>query len=261
MLKVLLDDHPAGWSSLHAADLDQQSGFAEPLGSSIQSADQPQCYCHGDRQEEEWLITDENASGSDCEWAYAFTSAKTTDGKRHDTTLALSSYTPEGKMIGYFVMSNSEAIWPVVAVVDLNGADASGALLPDLDGSESKIKHLKIPNTQIKPFTLPALVVSRSDQHRGLLHSFAGLGMMAVFFIPAAFWIVWTPVTAVLLGYFSHLMVDDSTKSGVRLLYPNPKRFHLLPTGWRFTTGSMVKETLLVPLASGSVLLLLAHSF
>ena len=81
MLKVLLDDHPAGWSSLNAADFDQEPGFAEPLDSTNQSADQPQCYCHGDREEEGWLVTDENASGSGCEWAYVFASAKATDGK------------------------------------------------------------------------------------------------------------------------------------------------------------------------------------
>ena len=131
----------------------------------------------------------------------------------------------------------------------LAAAAALGALLPDLDASESKIKHLKIPNTQIKPFMLPALVVSRSDQHRGLLHSFAGLGMMALFFIPAAFWIGWAPVVALLLGYFSHLMADAATKSGVRLLYPNSKRFYLMPPGWRFTTGSLAEDVLLVPLA------------
>ena len=131
----------------------------------------------------------------------------------------------------------------------LAAAAALGALLPDLDASESKIKHLKIPNTQIKPLMLPALVVSRSDQHRGLLHSFAGLGMMALFFIPAIFWIGWAPVVALLLGYFSHLMADAATKSGVRLLYPNPKRFHLLLLGWRFTTGSVAEEVLLIPLA------------
>jgi membrane-bound metal-dependent hydrolase YbcI (DUF457 family) len=65
----------------------------------------------------------------------------------------------------------------------LAAAAAFGALLPDLDASESKIKHLKIPNTQIKPFLLPALVVSRSDQHRGLLHSLAGWGMMTILFV------------------------------------------------------------------------------
>ena len=105
----------------------------------------------------------------------------------------------------------------------LAAASAFFALLPDLDASESKIKHLKIPNTQIKPFMLPALVVGRSNQHCGLLHSFAGLGMMAVFFISAAFWIGWAPVVALLMGYFSHLLADAATKSGVRLLYPNSK--------------------------------------
>ena len=123
MLKVLLDDHPAGWSSLNSTDFDQEPGFAEPLDSTNQSADQPQCYCHGDRQEEDWLVTDENASGSGCEWAYVFTSAKATDGKRHDTMLVLSSYSPDGKMIGMFGMGDDQAVWPVVAVVDLNGEE------------------------------------------------------------------------------------------------------------------------------------------
>lgn len=70
-----------------------------------------------------------------------------------------------------------QANWGVLAV-----AAAFGALLPDLDASESKIKYLKIPNTQIKPFLLPALIVSRSDQHRGLLHSLTGLGMIALLY-------------------------------------------------------------------------------
>lgn len=143
----------------------------------------------------------------------------------------------------------------------LAAAAALGALLPDLDASQSKIKHLKIPNTQFKPFMLPALVVSRSDQHRGLLHSFAGLGMMAVFFTPAALWIGWAPVVALLLGYFSHLMADAATKSGVRLLYPSPKRFHLLPPSLRFTTGSLAEEALLIPLCFVVGTLLLTHLF
>ena len=123
MLKVLLDDHPAGWSSLNASDFAQEPGFVEPMNSGSESANQPQCYCHGDRQEEGWLVTDENASGSGCEWAYAFTSAKTMGGKRHDTMLVLSSYTPEGKMIGMFGVGDGEAVWPVVAVVNLNGQE------------------------------------------------------------------------------------------------------------------------------------------
>lgn len=82
---------------------------------------------------------------------------------------------------------------------------------------------------------------------------------MAVFFTPAALWIGWAPVVALLLGYFSHLMADAATKSGVRLFYPNSKKFHLLPSSWRFTTGSKAEEMLLPMLAFGAISLLLIH--
>jgi inner membrane protein len=142
----------------------------------------------------------------------------------------------------------------------LAAAAAFGALLPDLDASESKIKHLKIPNTQIKPFMLPALVVSRSDQHRGLLHSLAGVGMMVVFSAPIIGWVGWSPVVALLLGYISHLIADSATKSGIRWLYPSPERFYLLPVGWRFTTGSLAEEVLMAPLAVSVICLLMANT-
>ena len=41
---------------------------------------------------------------------------------------------------------------------------ALGALMPDLDASQSKIKHLKVPGTNFKPFLLPAQFVHRTDQ-------------------------------------------------------------------------------------------------
>ena len=138
-------------------------------------------------------------------------------------------------------------------------AAALGALLPDLDASESKIKHLKIPNTQIQPFLLPALIVSRSDQHRGLLHSLAGATMVGVFCVPTIFWLGWAPFASLLLGYLSHLMADAATKSGIRLLYPKPQRFHLLPSVLRFTTGSMAEEALMAPLSVSVIFLLITQ--
>ncbi len=138
----------------------------------------------------------------------------------------------------------------------LAAAAVLGALMPDLDASESKIKHLKIPNTQIKPFMLPAMIVSRSDQHRGLMHSLAGLGMMAIFAFPLTFYAGWAVGIAFLLGYASHLVADSATKSGIRLLYPRAQRFYLLPLAWRFTTGSLAEEALFLPLALCSLLLL-----
>jgi membrane-bound metal-dependent hydrolase YbcI (DUF457 family) len=80
-----------------------------------------------------------------------------------------------------------------------------GSLLPDLDAAESKIKHLKLLGTDIKPFFVPAQMVHSTDQHRGLLHSVAGLGMASVISIPLLLWLGWAPVVAFILGYASHL--------------------------------------------------------
>ena len=135
-----------------------------------------------------------------------------------------------------------------------------GALLPDLDASESKIKHLKIPGTSIKPFLLPAQIVHRTDQHRGLLHSFWGLGMVALITVPMIFWRGWAPVTVLLLGYASHLLGDAATKSGIRIFYPSATWVYLLPKNLRITTGSLAEDALLPILAlCASVLLLRQH--
>ncbi len=138
-------------------------------------------------------------------------------------------------------------------------AAAFGALLPDLDASESKIKHLKIPNTQIKPFMLPALIVSRSNQHRGLMHSLIDWGMVTFCALLITPIVGWAPVVAFALGYSSHLFADAATKSGILLLYPRKERFHVLPEGFRFTTGSLAEEALMAMLAP-SVLLLMMFS-
>ena len=136
---------------------------------------------------------------------------------------------------------------------------ALGALLPDLDASESKIKHLKLPNTQFKPFLLPAQIVHRSDQHRGRLHSLWGLGMVSSFTLPLLPWIGWAPVAALILGYASHLLGDSATKSGIRLFYPRATRFYLLPPSLRITTASLAEEVLIPLLALSVLLLLLMH--
>ena len=59
-----------------------------------------------------------------------------------------------------------------------------------------------------------------------------------------------------MLGYASHLVADSGTKSGIRLRYPKPRRYHLLPAPWSITTGSHA-ENLLAALALLPVLLLL----
>jgi hypothetical protein len=86
--------------------------------------DAPQCYCHGERSEPELLVTDANASGMGCEYAYVF-------NKERRTMTILSSYCDDGaKMIGMFGMGDPEAKWCEIATVNLDGPE------PDWDKIE-----------------------------------------------------------------------------------------------------------------------------
>lgn len=134
---------------------------------------------------------------------------------------------------------------------------ALGALLPDLDASESKIKHLNIGG--IKPLALPSIALHQAFGHRRLLHSLWGLVIAAVLAAPLIFYLDWTCWAALVLGYASHLCADACTKSGIPLLYPRLQRYNLLPQPYRFTTGSFAEETLQPLIAMAVMLLLLTH--
>ena len=144
MLQVLLDEHPAGWSSLSGFDPAPSSpgtspGLEQGLANALLTGDplDPSrgsglnCYCHGERQEEAWEVNQDNASGSGVEWAYVFTSSYAVEASdparqatRQDAMLVLSSYTPSGrKAIGMFGMGDPRAHWRLAAVVDLKSPE------------------------------------------------------------------------------------------------------------------------------------------
>jgi hypothetical protein len=88
MLKVLIDDHPCGWSTL--------------LGGRKAYANNPQ------------TLTEDSAAGCGCEYAYVFDA----DGK---TMRVLSSYCGNGsKMIGAFGSGDPESWWKEIAAVVLD---------------------------------------------------------------------------------------------------------------------------------------------
>lgn len=139
----------------------------------------------------------------------------------------------------------------------LAGAAALGSLLPDLDASESKIKHFTIGG--IKPFLLPSQAIYRQLGHRTFLHSLVGLTFVAV---TGAVLVPFTGKDAALalwLGYASHLIADGITRSGIPLLYPRPKRFHLMPKRFRVVTGSPAKDVIFVLLSLSALTLMLRH--
>lgn len=135
-----------------------------------------------------------------------------------------------------------------------------GALAPDLDATDSKIKRLSVAG--ITPFAPVAQILHQTLGHRGLLHSLLGLGLFVPgCALPVALWLGWPFGAALTLGYASHILADAATKSGVPLLYPQRKRYHLLPKEWRLTTGSLAEEMLLPLLAFSVLWLLFSHLY
>ena len=104
VLKVLIDQHPAGWSTVVERRFDDMTGDAGP-----------QCFCHGGRHEPGRLVTQGNAAGSGVEYAYAF------DGSK---MFVLASFCRDGsKMVGMFGAGAPDAVWSVLATVDLDGPE------------------------------------------------------------------------------------------------------------------------------------------
>lgn len=109
MLKVLIDEHTA-WSTIVNANFAMVPAYSE-------RGDQPKCYCHGERSDENTLITHKDASSCGCEWVYSFSK----DGK---FMYVLSSYRRNGhKMIGMFGLGDPKSVWSMIAKVDLNGKE------------------------------------------------------------------------------------------------------------------------------------------
>lgn len=139
----------------------------------------------------------------------------------------------------------------------LLGLMALGGLFPDIDASDAKIKHLKIPlsakrqDLYIKPFLPLSEGFHLIFGHRGAMHSLLALLLFAVFSLAGCHslggsgWLC----LAFLLGYFSHLVADSLTKSGTPLLYPYKKTVGFLPKRIAFRTGSAAEVFLFIVLA------------
>ncbi len=81
MEKELIDDHPAGWSTVVEVDWSKPAGYVEYTKRSPDSSYRdfgPQCYCHGDRHEDPGgPLTQANCGG---EWVYVLGMV---DGRPH----------------------------------------------------------------------------------------------------------------------------------------------------------------------------------
>lgn len=137
-----------------------------------------------------------------------------------------------------------------------------GALAPDLDGYESKIKHLKIPTSTkrrspyIKPFLLLSEGLHFLFGHRSFMHS-----LLAVFILSGIALTLHHVYggnillyAAFVFGYLSHLLADSLTKSGIPLLYPYKRKIRLLPKSLTVRTGSWSEYIFFLLLALSLIL-------
>ena len=114
MLEVLIDEHPAGWSTINDTDFEMAPGFHE--GAGRPQTNRPLCYCHGDRSEDALLVTHDNAADIGCEYVYGFDEGP--------TLVVLSSFCADGdKMIGMFGMGDPKAVWKEIGRIPLEGPE------------------------------------------------------------------------------------------------------------------------------------------
>jgi inner membrane protein len=151
-----------------------------------------------------------------------------------------------------FVLPDNSAIIAVLMVFCV-----VGAMVPDLDAVESKIKHVKVIN--IKPLVPVSRAINRQFGHRGMLHSLRGWLIWTVLIFPWSAAVGWLPVDALSLGYASHLVGDACTRTAIPLFYPQRKNYHLLPIRIRVVTGSEYEELFFVVFAMLSVCLLMTR--
>ena len=138
MTSYLIDQHPAGWSTIVGADLTLPPGFTEHGNSrfgdyskglitweeyrNLPQNRRPQCYCHGDRNEPEQLITHDQ-DPVDLEWAYVLSPTSMTVLISVPTTWddpALNGRTPTEFDIKWNLRPLK---WVVAGVVDWDGPE------------------------------------------------------------------------------------------------------------------------------------------
>jgi hypothetical protein len=114
MLTTLIDQHPAGWSTICCKDFNLRAGFLEMDSPKYKTSKQPQCYCHGSRKEKAWIVTQANASDSGVEWTYAF-------NEQNNSMQIMKSFNEDDtSMIGTFGCGNPKATWRTVKTVALH---------------------------------------------------------------------------------------------------------------------------------------------
>jgi hypothetical protein len=118
MLEFLIDEHPAGWSTINEADFSKEPGF----GSGG-----PECYCHGDRNEEGCLYTNNSKSFAGAEYCYVI------NADDHTMAVLERVYEDGSRAVQFFGVDASDVAenvrWKIIAVVNLDGPEPNWKIM------------------------------------------------------------------------------------------------------------------------------------
>jgi inner membrane protein len=144
-------------------------------------------------------------------------------------------------------------------------AAALGALLPDLDAQDAKARHLSVGGFQ--PLEPLGDLLHAAFGHRGLLHSLPGLALFALLLaLPLSAWWGTGPSIALcrgipLLPTRSQARRGQDRRNqdhrGKDAKWSFVRRFHLLPSWLRVSTGTPSEDPVFFLLALAAMLLLL----
>lgn len=134
--KFLIDDHPAGWSSLTGADFSKRPGYTDPVKRINRRANTPeraQCYCHGDRHEGRSDWTPDMLERTPVPFVYLFDPVRATleireaeyePFNRYETRAVLWLDGPEPD---WQSLDNGDLRYPIETLADLESIAPEGA--------------------------------------------------------------------------------------------------------------------------------------
>lgn len=110
LVKILVDEHPAGWSNIVGADFQWAPGYighdtvAKQVTEAF-NANVAHCFCHGERNDEPFLI---RHTGQVEEWAYVF------DAKRRTMKVLYGVKGERWEDVGTFSFDETEPDWAII---------------------------------------------------------------------------------------------------------------------------------------------------
>ena len=115
MLALLIDSHPAGWSSINGVDWTQPIGYVTDYAKG-REMNAPQCFCHGDRAETvDQLFNQDTECGA--EFAYAF--EKDMEKETDLMYIYEKQYDDGTHTMEMFGMTADDGRWALIKTLDL----------------------------------------------------------------------------------------------------------------------------------------------